>query len=86
MTFLVLAIIWAFLNFRTAKKSGVECVVGGCNGEICQGTNDESIASICLWNEKFACYKTAKCEVQKNGACGWTMDQSLTNCLSQYSN
>jgi len=89
---LLLAIL-SFLRLRQAAPSGqaskklnTSCVVNGCNGEICQNKNDEPVSSICLWKEKFVCYKTAKCEVQKDGTCGWTMDQNLTSCLSQFAN
>lgn len=60
------------------------CIKTGCNGEICQGTGDEAVYSICLWKEEYNCYKTAKCEVQSNGKCGWTINSELTNCLEKY--
>ena len=81
---IIFVVAMVFLKFKASQKTSIQCVASGCNGEICQNKDSESMASICLWKEKFVCYKTAKCEVQKDGTCGWTMDQSLTNCLSRF--
>ncbi|OHA80319.1 MAG: hypothetical protein A2675_00695 [Candidatus Yonathbacteria bacterium RIFCSPHIGHO2_01_FULL_51_10] len=54
------------------------CVVGGCSNEIC---SDESVIGICIYREEFACYRTAKCERQENGSCGWTETLELRMCL-----
>jgi hypothetical protein len=61
-----------------SPKNG--CVIGGCNREICA---EEEMSSICIYNERFECYKNAVCEVQDNGKCGWTMDEELAGCLEQ---
>ncbi len=63
------------------QKALGSCVIGGCNSEICA---EEEMASACLYLEKFACYKTATCEVQENGECGWTFDEELTSCLESF--
>lgn len=55
------------------------CVVTGCSGEICADTNQPSP---CLWTEAFACYKTATCARQADGACGWTPTADLNACLA----
>ena len=55
------------------------CVISGCNGEICAA---ESMSSICVYKDEYACYTSAKCEVQTNGKCGWTQTDSLSVCLS----
>lgn len=60
------------------------CRISGCNLEICQATKAEPIASVCLWKEEYNCYKTAKCEVQTDGQCGWTQTTELRNCLAKY--
>ena len=59
------------------------CVVGGCSGEICseQSNDGEGMISICLWKPEFACYRSATCERQINGQCGWTQNSSLIRCL-----
>jgi len=66
-------------------SSGPKCVVSGCSGELCVDSTDNSSSgiSICIWSNKYACYKTAKCEVQSNGKCGWTATSTLNACLSQ---
>jgi hypothetical protein len=56
------------------------CIISGCNGEICA---EESMSSICVYKEEFACYTSATCEVQSNGECGWTQTTELTSCLSE---
>jgi eight-cysteine-cluster-containing protein len=80
---IIMVTVLFFLKLQTSKKPSNQCIVSGCNGEICQNKNDEPMASICLWSEKFTCYKTAKCEIQKDGSCGWTMDKDLSSCLSK---
>lgn len=60
------------------------CIVGGCNGELCSEKTDE-MNSICIARPEFQCYRTAVCERQPNGGCGWTKTRDLTNCLANYS-
>lgn len=60
-----------------------KCVVSGCSGEICSDRVDMSF--VCLWKPEYQCYKTAKCERQGNGWCGWTQTNELTQCLSSSS-
>lgn len=57
----------------------VSCFVGGCSGQICSDQKD--IVSTCEYSERYACYKTATCERQKTGACGWTETSALVACL-----
>ncbi len=57
------------------------CYVGGCSSQVCSDRND--IASTCEWKEEYACYKTATCERQSNGTCGWTPSAGLTMCLEK---
>jgi hypothetical protein len=40
------------------------------------------MASTCEYTERYACYKTAKCEVQTSGECGWTQTSELTQCIN----
>lgn len=54
------------------------CKVGGCSGEIC---SDKEMLSNCMYRAEYACYKQAKCEVQKDGECGWTHSTELDTCL-----
>jgi hypothetical protein len=40
------------------------------------------MASTCEWLPEYACYKTATCEKQADGKCGWTQTPTLTACLA----
>jgi len=59
-----------------------KCVVGGCSGELCVDATLGGVASICIYREEYMCYKTAKCERQDNGQCGWTQTDELASCLA----
>lgn len=61
---------------------GAGCKIGGCSGQICQNETDEGAITTCEYKEEYACYKTAKCEKQANGKCGWTQTADLSSCLS----
>jgi hypothetical protein len=56
------------------------CYVGGCSGQIC--SEDPAAVSTCEWREAYACYRTAKCERQPSGQCGWTDTPELRSCLA----
>ena len=56
------------------------CYVGGCSGQIC--SEEQGLASTCEWTEAYACFKTAKCEKQSTGKCGWTETPTLQMCLN----
>lgn len=56
------------------------CYVGGCSSQIC--SEDPGAISTCEFKEEYACYKTAKCERQTNGQCGWTETAELNMCLA----
>lgn len=71
-------------SIKTQPIAGDGCVVEGCNSELCQGADEEPLASICLYKPDYACYKSATCERQANGKCGWTQTEALTSCLAQY--
>lgn len=82
--FILIGLITAVvIGIRLITNSSPKCLVTGCNGEICQGKNEEPVISICLWKEEYTCYKTAKCEVQQNRKCGWTQTSELTDCLQK---
>jgi hypothetical protein len=51
-------------------REAAPCLIGGSSGEIC---SDQPRASPCRWRPEFVCYRTATCEPQAGGACGWTM-------------
>lgn len=57
------------------------CVPTGCSGEVC---SDEDIVTTCEFREDYLCFRTAKCERQRSGRCGWTQTPGLNACLDQY--
>jgi hypothetical protein len=57
------------------------CYVGGCSSQIC--SDREDVISTCEWRPQYACYRTATCERQASGQCGWTMTSALQQCLSR---
>lgn len=61
-------------NANTPKQ----CVVTGCSGQIC---SDQYQVTDCAYREEYACYKSATCEPQSNGECGWTQTDELTQCI-----
>lgn len=57
------------------------CVKGGCSSTICTEPGNDVITT-CEMKPEFACYQTATCERQQDGACGWTESAELTACLA----
>lgn len=68
------------VRFDTAVTSK-PCVVTGCSGQIC---SDEEVITTCEYRAEYACYKTARCERQPNGKCGWKETQQLQECLAKF--
>ena len=52
----------------------------GCSSHVCAA---EPTVTTCEWTDAYACYRTATCERQANGACGWTQTEELTACLAR---
>ena len=65
-----------------APVAGGGCIVGGCSAQLCTEESEGPVASDCMYRPEYECYKTAKCERQSNGQCGWTPSASLTACLA----
>jgi eight-cysteine-cluster-containing protein len=55
------------------------CKRGGCSGQICAA---EDVVTTCEWRPEYACYKSAACERQANGQCGFTKTPELERCLA----
>lgn len=55
------------------------CYVGGCSSQICSDSPD--VVSTCEFRAEYACYRTAKCERQASGECGWTDTAELRMCI-----
>lgn len=58
---------------------GLPCFIGGCSGQLCA---DQPLGSTCEWRTEYACYRTATCERQAGGPCGWTRTPALLACLA----
>ncbi|MBI3331759.1 hypothetical protein HYZ99_02255 [Candidatus Peregrinibacteria bacterium] len=69
-------------NTSGAAYVAVGCKVAGCSGQLCVEEGMEDIVTTCEWREEYACYRTARCEKQATGVCGWRLDAELTACLS----
>ncbi|HET7158731.1 MAG TPA: DUF6748 domain-containing protein, partial [Burkholderiales bacterium] len=54
------------------------CFKTGCSGQVCA---DEEVMTTCEYLAEYDCYKTAKCERQANGKCGFTDTPELRRCL-----
>lgn len=73
----------AGVSVQSEGECAVSCRVGGCSGELCIGDGDPGI-SICIWREEYRCYRGATCEQQRDGSCGWTRTDALTECLAMF--
>lgn len=71
------------VSYKSTTSSAKKCHIGGCSAQLC--TDQKDMASTCEYREEYACFKTAKCEVQKSGECGWTETSDLALCLSKAS-
>jgi hypothetical protein len=54
------------------------CFKTGCSRQVC---SDEEVITTCEYRAEYDCYKTAKCERQANGKCGFTDTPELRRCL-----
>jgi hypothetical protein len=61
-------------------RVGESCAVGGCYLDMCADSM-ANFPDICSYVEAFQCYRTATCERQDNGKCGWTATEELVSCL-----
>ena len=71
------------LTFNVTPRSApvsAKCYVGGCSAQLC--TSQPDAVSTCEYTASYACYKSAKCERQTSGQCGWTSTPELSACLS----
>lgn len=72
--------IYRLKNPGVQDDPSIKCVVDGCSGQLCVEERGDGI-STCEWRDEYACYKTARCERQQNGLCGWTQTVELDSCL-----
>ena len=71
-----------FDDDRDEIRGGDPCFVGGCSSQLCSDRDD--LVSTCEWRDEYACYRTATCERQADGACGWTQTPALLACLEAH--
>jgi hypothetical protein len=66
---------------RTGNSvSEKRCIKTGCSQQICA---DEEVVTTCEYRSEYECYRTARCERQSNGECGFTKTPELTRCLNR---
>lgn len=58
------------------------CEIGGCSSHLCVDPTLGPIATTCEFREEYVCFRTATCERQENGLCGWTATEALDTCLT----
>ena len=73
-----------FSGVINSNPAESKCIVAGCSGELCIDKTDNNVSgvSMCIWTNQYACYKTAKCELQSTGKCGWTVTSELNACIA----
>lgn len=64
-----------------SAPTGAACVKTGCSGTVCADAESDMMTT-CEFKAEYACYGTATCERQVDGACGWTQTDELTACLA----
>lgn len=69
-------------NGQTDSNPKAACQPAGCSGQLCVNVDKASdLVTTCEFLAEYACYKTAKCERQSDGNCGWTQNTALSACL-----
>lgn len=63
-----------------APEAGLAlCRATGCSAQVC---SDRDVVTTCEYLAEYACYKTATCERQSDGTCGWTPTSVLLSCIA----
>jgi eight-cysteine-cluster-containing protein len=62
--------------------SPVQCMIGGCSGQLCVSADIEPPITTCEFRPEYACYESADCTAQADGHCGWTLTPELMECLA----
>lgn len=59
------------------------CATAGCSNELCvEESEAANIVTTCVYRAEYACYRSARCERQQTGRCGWTQTAALRACLA----
>lgn len=64
-----------------AGEGAPPCVVRGCSGQLCVEEGADGFTT-CEAKPEYACYRTAMCERNAAGDCGWREDEALKTCLA----
>ena len=64
----------------SAPVAGRPCMKTGCSSQICA---EADVITTCEWRSEYECYRSARCERQANGECGFTQTPELTACLGR---
>ena len=67
------------VNPGTGGSVGSTCQPTGCSGQVC---SDQDVMTTCEFREEYACFRSARCERQVDGECGWTETAEYKQCLS----
>ena len=68
-------------NGGSAPAPAGDCIKTGCSGTVCAEAGND-VVTTCEFKEEYACYRTATCEKQADGNCGWTQNDALKACLA----
>ncbi len=71
---------WEVLSCPAEAGGAKACAPTGCSGTVCAEVGAE-IVTTCEYRPEYDCYKSAKCERQGGGSCGWTPSDALQACL-----
>jgi len=59
------------------------CAVAGCSGQLCvEADTASAMVTTCEFLPAYICYRSATCERQSTGRCGWTPTPELSACLA----
>lgn len=71
---------------RCVKADVNNCLVGGCNSELCYDPDSGNGISICVWKPEYICYQSANCgPYGPGGDCEWEETSELLACLEDNS-
>lgn len=71
-----------YVNQRPSAPSSGACAPAGCSSQLCVDADKATdTVSTCEFRDSYACYRTAHCERQTTGECGWTQTAELRACL-----
>ncbi len=68
---------------KNTLANNSDCVVSGCNGELCIEKGAQ-LSSSCEYKNYYVCYNSTVCERQANGECGFTETPDFIECKEAY--